>query len=80
MKLQHTAALALVTCVLSIPAMSPGGPGRMEFGIPTEATCEERLRWEVGSMAGYYGEKSQCNCSADSPSTKDTPKPQAPSN
>ena len=76
MNLRHAAALALVTCVLSIPATSPLGPSHMEFGIATKAACEERLKSEMGSMVGYYGERPRCACSDDAPSTRETPKPQ----
>jgi hypothetical protein len=48
----------------------------MEFGIPTKATCEAQIKREMGSMVGYYGEKPHCDCSDDSPSPKETPKPQ----
>jgi hypothetical protein len=75
MKLRHAAALALATCVLTSPAMSPGGPAETEFGIPTKAECEAQLK-RMGSMVGYYGEKPHCDCSNDSPSPKETPKPQ----
>jgi len=72
--LRHVAALALV-CTLSVPAMSPGGPGHFEFGIPTRTACEARLR-SLGPLLGYSGEHPHCDCSDDSPSPKATPKSQ----
>ena len=72
----HYAAVLTFVCVLSTPAMSPGGPSHMEFGIPTKAACEARLKEKRGAMVGYYGEKPHCNCSDDPPTSVATPKPQ----
>ncbi len=74
MDLRHTAALAIVTCVLSIPATTFYGQGISEFGIPTRAACEERLK-ALGSLVGWHGERAHCDCSYERPSSKEIPKP-----
>jgi hypothetical protein len=43
MKPRHAGALALVSCVLSIPATTFYGPDRLELGILTKAACAPRF-------------------------------------
>ncbi len=75
MNLRHAAALALVTCVLSIPAKSPSSPSTFEFGIRTRAACEARLK-ELDPPAGWNGEKAHCECSGEPAPSKEVPKRQ----
>jgi hypothetical protein len=71
MNLRHTAALALVTCVLSLPATSPLGHATFVYGI-SRAECEAQA---LKSPVGYFGEKAHCGCSDGAHSPKAIPTP-----
>jgi hypothetical protein len=64
-------AFNLLLCTLTIPALTYYGPASQEFGIHTKAECEARLKREVGTMLGYYGEHPHCSCSDDRPTASD---------
>ena len=71
MNLRHAAALALVTCMLSMPATTPFGAAYSAFGISKAAFEAQALK----SPIGWYGEKAHCACSDEPRSPKEIPTP-----